>query len=510
MFSGIFNKTASRPGSPDSTGRKTLSQPPADAAASKKPRTTSPPAVATANPYDALADSDPAAPGSGGGTPPPLPAPLDTSLPASQQPAARSYAATAANSSKTPPGNRKRQPPTSSGLPAPQKVRARPIYQHAQYASMKRPCPKTASPDVGFFYLNECTPVPSFDDVLEKAFDWIGEKAVGYAPFPAQATLAIVFPTLQELNQFADKHLPDIGLQLYRRPPTKVELRRYTLRNVPVHNLKQLQTDLIEEFKATGEIVDLTPLKAEKVNWYADSVHVTVRLNSPTVVDGKIVPVPDPDPIITVMNADIYVDIPGARRVCSYCNNVEHTNPKCRQGQRQKAQEQRKQRQQQAKDSQAQQTQAAQGVTWDVPDDVLYSARRTLSQIQQQQRHPQPPSQTTSQVTPIRQGLEASIHAPTPPSRPVHGSDTWGEPPVNRYVSGYYPGMFAASHQHYIPQSGYESAASMGTPAFAYSDNPASTNASDVANTNYDAMDEVHDDDAYEHDPTNLGVQTTN
>jgi hypothetical protein len=207
---------------------------------------------------------------------------------------------------------------------------------------MQRPFPKTASPDVGYLYLKECDPLPSFEDVLTAAFSWIGTEAVGYAAFPAQSVLAIIFPTSAKLAPFVDKKIPELGLQLYVRPPKPVELRRYTLSNVPMHDTAQLLLDLRKAFAPTGDIVDFTPLKSDSatVTWFSDTVYVTVNAHSAeSFEDGRELATPDPDPIIRIMDADVYVDIPGKRKVCRFCNGVEHTNPLCRQGQRQKQQQ---------------------------------------------------------------------------------------------------------------------------------------------------------------------------
>jgi len=93
-------------------------------------------------------------------------------------------AARAGNKCSTP------APPT---FPRPQLVRGDHIFKHADYDSMERPAPKSASPTVLYVDMQQSSLSP--DEVLDAAYTEVGGDAVGFQVFVVQKTLALVSRT---------------------------------------------------------------------------------------------------------------------------------------------------------------------------------------------------------------------------------------------------------------------------------------------------------------------------
>ena len=240
----------------------------------------------------------------------------------------------------------KRSTPAPPTFPRPQLERGAHIFKHADYDSMERPAPKSASPTVLYVDMRHSSLSP--DEALDAAYTTVGDAAVGFQVFSAQKTLALVFLDAEHATPHRDRPLGDTGLTLYAAPPKTTQLVKLTLQGVPVHDVPALQNALVSLLQPYGDLVFLAPMVHAKTKWYSDQWHATLRVR-----DGEELTLPDP--VVTIMGAPVIIDVPGERRFCRHCMDVTHSRADCRQGQRLRAKQQQLLRQQQQHQQQLQQ-----------------------------------------------------------------------------------------------------------------------------------------------------------
>jgi hypothetical protein len=230
----------------------------------------------------------------------------------------RSYAAAAGGSSK-------RSGPSAPVNPRPQLRRGDPVHIDPNYASMDRPVPFSAAPNL--LYLDMRSSTMSADDILHAAFPLLGSSVLGFQFFAAQKALGFVFGSEALRNQFANKKLGDSDFVLYPAPPKKISLLKLTLQGVPFWDPKGVHQDLQTRLADWGEVVFLAPM-VTPAGMVSDQWHATVLLRAEDS--------PLPPAILSILGQPVIVDIPGQRRYCRHCEATVHIKPSCRQGQRQK------------------------------------------------------------------------------------------------------------------------------------------------------------------------------
>jgi hypothetical protein len=204
------------------------------------------------------------------------------------------------------------------------------VVKHAQYESMERPSPMTASPNM--LYIDMRSTELSTPEVLEAAFLTVGNAVVGYELFAAQRAIGLVFADVEQRAKFISTSLKDLDLALYAAPPEKVTLQRYTLSEVPILDTQTITDTLAQEFQPFGELVFLAPMVMEKTGWHTGMWHATLKIPQANVAEYR-----HPSPTAALFGTTIVVDIPNVRRFCKHCRDVEHVKATCRQGQRLRA-----------------------------------------------------------------------------------------------------------------------------------------------------------------------------
>ena len=228
--------------------------------------------------------------------------------------ASRSYAQAA----------RKRAQPTPPTFPRPSLVRGEPLFKHDDYESLERPAPNTTTPNR--LYVDMRKSSLTADLALDAVIDLVGNAAVGFQVFAAQKTLALLFSSADTAASFCDKAIGDTGLTFHAAPPAPAQLIRLTLQGVPVHDLDTLKLAFHTLLPPSGTLLFAAPMVKRKgdISLMSDQWHVTYGL--PAGTDPVY-----PDPIVNIMGLPVIVDVPGERRFCRHCMDVQHTRSNCRQ-----------------------------------------------------------------------------------------------------------------------------------------------------------------------------------
>ena len=223
---------------------------------------------------------------------------------------------------------RKRPVGALPSSPRPDIVRGEPVFEHSDFKSMERPAPVSASPNL--LYVDLRASEYTAQEVLEAAFPLVGQKAIGFEFYAAQRAVALAFASETERAPFVDQPIGDTGLSFYTAPPERTILRRFTLSNVPLLDQGTILANLQHAFAPYGELVFLAPMVMQKTGWRSNMWHATLRVSKEHATT-------DPPPTFDMLGTYVIVDIPGIRRYCRHCQDVNHVKPSCRQGQRQRA-----------------------------------------------------------------------------------------------------------------------------------------------------------------------------
>ena len=219
---------------------------------------------------------------------------------------------------------RKRAQPAPPAFPRPSLVRGEHLFKHEDYDSLERPAPNTTTPNR--LYVDMRKSSLTADLALDAVIDFVGNAAVGFQVFAAQKTLALLFSSADTAAPFCDKAIGDTGLTFHAAPPAPAQLIRLTLQGVPVHDLDALQLAFRTLLPPSGTLLFAAPMVKRKgdISLMSDQWHVTYGL--PAGTDPVY-----PDPIVNIMGLPVIVDVPGERRYCHHCMDVQHTRSNCRQ-----------------------------------------------------------------------------------------------------------------------------------------------------------------------------------
>ena len=230
----------------------------------------------------------------------------------------RSSPATSAGSSS------KRAGPAPPAFPRPRLHQGEAVFSVSQYASMERPAPTSAAPNLLYVDLRDTQLTP--EDVLHAAFPVVGKAVVGFQFFAAAKTLGLVFSSPEKRNEFVDKPIGSTGLTMYSSLSSPVLLCKLTLQGVPFWDVEAVKTALPKLLAPAGELVFLAPMVTVD-GFLSDQWHATIKITEKS---------PPPPTLIEILGQSVIVDIPGQRRFCRHCEHTLHVKPSCRQGQRQR------------------------------------------------------------------------------------------------------------------------------------------------------------------------------
>jgi hypothetical protein len=193
---------------------------------------------------------------------------------------------------------------------------------------MERPAPLTASPNL--LYVDMRATTLTAHEVLAAAFPVVGSAAIGFELFAAQRTLGLVFASSDARDQFVNKPVGDTGLSFHPAPTHRVELRKFTISDVPILAADVITKELQAAFAPFGELVFLAPMLLASIGWRSSMWHATIAV-PPEKRDVL------PPPTASLFGTTIILDVPGTRRYCRHCKDTSHSKSTCRQGQRERA-----------------------------------------------------------------------------------------------------------------------------------------------------------------------------
>jgi len=246
--------------------------------------------------------------------------PGSSGLPLNAQ-SGRSFAAAAGG------GSAKRGTPALPAFPRPQLRRGKAVIEHEQYASMERPAPATAAPNVLYVDMRASSLSPQA--VLALAYPVVKDQVVGFQLFAAQKTLGLVFASAEARILYLGKSLGDSGLCMYPASPSPTNLLKLTLQGVPFWAEDAIKKELPKILEPYGKLVFLALMVTDAEGWYSDQWHATIaRPEGSTSL---------PPETITLVGETVIVDVPGQRRYCRHCEASTHVKSSCRQGQREKS-----------------------------------------------------------------------------------------------------------------------------------------------------------------------------
>jgi len=205
---------------------------------------------------------------------------------------------------------RKRPLGATPAFPRPDLVRGEPTYKHQDYESMERPSPLTASPHL--LYIDMRATILSAHDVLMAAFPVVGSSAIGFELFAAQRTLGLVFASTDARDAFVDKPVGDTGLSFHAAPTHRVELRKFTISDVPILAADVITAELKQAFEPYGDLVFLAPMVLRGTGWRSSTWHATIAV--PPEKHDLL-----PPPTASLFGMTIILDVPGTRRYCRHC-----------------------------------------------------------------------------------------------------------------------------------------------------------------------------------------------
>jgi hypothetical protein len=158
----------------------------------------------------------------------------------------------------------------------------------------------------------------------------IGQDAVGFQHFAAQRAVSISFNNETLLEKYKNKSLPDSDLLLYTAPPKQIFLQKLTITGCPTAQPGAVVNALKEKLAPHGQVVLLTPMLNAVTGWVSSTWHATIQ------VSAEDSPLP-PAKLELAPEIVVTVDVPGRRRFCNFCDDVDHVKFACRQGQRKRA-----------------------------------------------------------------------------------------------------------------------------------------------------------------------------
>ena len=208
------------------------------------------------------------------------------------------------------------------------------FFQVDNFESYLRPPPQVNHKHVVFASLKDIDPLPDMHDVVLAAYHQFEFAVVAIDVFTASLQVALAFTTAAHADQAAKDGLKlddALTVPCARRPNYRPIVEKVYVSGVDCTNPDEACAALQHYFGYYGKVLDVAPRYWEHTPILTGTWHVYLDRNAP--VKDKISTVP-PE-IARIGGVDMFLDIPGVRRVCRVCKSTEHTNPACRVGQQQ-------------------------------------------------------------------------------------------------------------------------------------------------------------------------------
>jgi hypothetical protein len=115
----------------------------------------------------------------------------------------------------------------------------------------------------------------------------------------------------------------DTTVDLIFRVTRNRKLHRLTVSNTDCTDPQETADALVATFAQYGQVVMVAPRYWSKTHMHTGAWHVTIVAESAT----------PPPVLMDILGQSAYVDIPGVRRICRYCESSVHIKDNCRAGQ---------------------------------------------------------------------------------------------------------------------------------------------------------------------------------
>jgi len=230
------------------------------------------------------------------------------------------------------------------------------FFRDAAFESYTRPPPQVNHKHVVFASLKDVDPLPDMHDIVLAAYHQFEYRVVAIDVFTASMQVALAFTTAAHADDAAKDGLildNDFVIPCTRRPNYRPIVETVHVYGTDCTNPDHTSDALAHYFGHYGKVIDIAPRYWEDTPILTGTWQVMLDRNAP--VKDKITTVP-PE-VGRIGGVDVFLDIPGVRRVCRVCKTTEHTNPACRIGQslaQQGKQQQQQDQQQQQKQKQQQ------------------------------------------------------------------------------------------------------------------------------------------------------------
>jgi len=203
-----------------------------------------------------------------------------------------------------------------------------PMFQAANWESIMRPPPSSPHDYVVFASLKDVD--VSAEDVIILAASTFSYNLVAADVFSMSQQIGLAFTSAEAASAALTTGLvhDETVIPLARRSDHRPDLVRLTISGVNCTNPKQACQHLVQYFSYYGSVVDVTPRFWANTTVHNGVWHVTVDRATLTQT------VPSPPEIASIGGRDVFVDIPGVRRICRVCKSQQHTNKNCRVGQK--------------------------------------------------------------------------------------------------------------------------------------------------------------------------------